>query len=404
MSLLSIVLGFELKRTITKPSFWIRTLAVPVMIAAVLVLSYFSSQVSSTTDEQLKQSKITLQVLDESQLISPAALATVRAGAVSSKAAGIQAVRRGQVEAFIYYPRDPSRQSTEVYAQDAGLVQNNKYTAVATTLLQASLAAKLGSPSEVELLQSGVQTKLTTYEHGVITKGFGRVIAPGIFLVLFYVVIVLLGNQMLTSTTEEKENRVVEMILTSVSAHDLIWGKIWALIVMGCLQVAAILTPVLVAYFGFRSQLKLPALDVSQISLAPGPILAGLALFVGGFVLFTALLVAVGSAVPTAKEAGGYFSAVIILMFLPFYALAAIATSPRELAVQVLSFFPLTAPITLMIRNAVGNVSWQALAVGIVITLVAGALMMQLAVRTFRYGSLEYSRKLNLREIFGRRA
>jgi ABC-2 type transport system permease protein len=172
---------------------------------------------------------------------------------------------------------------------------------------------------------------------------------------------------------------------------------------MGLIQVAAILVPVAVAYIGFRSQLKLPSLDLSQVSLAPGPIVAGLVLFAGGFVVFTALLVAIGSAVPTAKEAGGYFSAAIIAMFLPFYAIGAIISAPNQLVVQVLSYFPLTAPITLMMRNAIGNVSVPELLIGMAITIVTGALLMGLAVRTFRYGSLEYARKLGLREILTRR-
>ncbi|HEY6736273.1 MAG TPA: ABC transporter permease [Candidatus Saccharimonadia bacterium] len=403
MSALGVVFGFELRRTVTKPSFWIRTLAVPALIAAVIVLSYFSSKVSSDTTEQLKTSKFSVQVLDESRLVNPAVLAAVGARRAASKPAGVAAVQHGEVDAFIYYPQDLAGQPAEVYAADAGLVDNAKYQAMASSLVQASLSAKLGSPAEVKLLQAGVSTKLTTYKDGAETKGFGRVVAPGLFLVLFYAVIVLLGNQMLTSTTEEKENRVVEMILTSVSATHLIWGKIWALIVLGVIQVLAILVPVLVAYFGFRSQLKLPAFDLTQVSLAPGPILAGLALFVGGFMVFTAMLVAIGSAVPTAKEAGGYFGAAIIAMFIPFYALGAVATSPHQLIVQVLSFFPLSAPITLMLRNAVGNVSAAELLAGIAIIFVTGFVLMGVAVRTFRYGSLEYARKLGLKEIFTRR-
>jgi ABC-2 type transport system permease protein len=90
-------------------------------------------------------------------------------------------------------------------------------------------------------------------------------------------------------------------------------------------------------------------------------------------------------------------------MFLPFYAIGAIMSAPSQLVVQVLSYFPLTAPITLMIRNAIGNVSVPELLVGMAITIVTGVLLMGLAVRTFRYGSLEYARKLGLREILTRR-
>jgi ABC-2 type transport system permease protein len=253
-------------------------------------------------------------------------------------------------------------------------------------------------------LQNGPRTDLTTYINGEPTKGFGRVIVPGLFLILFYAVIVLMGNQMLTSTTEEKENRVIEMILTSVSARTIIVGKIIALILMGFIQIAAIVVPLAVAYFGFRSALNIPALDLNSLSFAPWPIITGAAIFIGGFILFTGMLVAIGAAVPTAKEAGGFFAFTMILVFIPFYALGAITSSPDQLIVKAMSFFPLTAPITLMLRNAVGNLSlWEAV-IGISILYITGAAIMAMAIRIFRFGSLEYARKLGVREILTRRA
>jgi ABC-2 type transport system permease protein len=215
--------------------------------------------------------------------------------------------------------------------------------------------------------------------------------------------IVLLGNQMLMSTTEEKENRVIEMILTSVSARTIIVGKIWAVIGLGVIQIVAILVPLAVAYLGFRSQLHIPQFDLNAISFAPWPIVAGAAIFMGGFLLFTALLVAIGAAVPTAKEAGAFLGFVMILVFVPFYALGAIVTSPDQVIVQVMTFFPLMSPTTLMLRNAVGNVDLAELLISLAILYATCVGLMALAIRIFRFGSLEYARKLSLREVFSRR-
>lgn len=393
------VYWFELWRSLSKRSFWIRTLAVPVMIGAVLGLSVFSAKVGSEADEALKATKIDFAVFDESGLVSPAVVAAAGGVMVQNTMVSAAQVRDGKLEAFIYYPKDPSTQKTEVVARDAGLMDNSKYTSLAQQLIQTSLAGRLGSPEAVTLFQGGLNVNLTTYDKGQPTKGFGRVVAPGLFLVLMYVVIVLLGNQMLTSTTEEKENRVVELLLTSMPARTLMSGKLWALVTMGFIQILALLLPVVVAYVGWRSQLKLPDFDLASISLAPGPIISGAILLAGGFLMFTGLLVTIGAAVPTAKEASGYFGAAIIAMFLPFYALTAVVSSPGQLLVTVLTYFPLTAPITLMMRNAVGNASWQTLAIGTVIVWVTALFLMRLAVRTFQYGSLEYARKLSLKEL-----
>jgi ABC-2 type transport system permease protein len=91
-------------------------------------------------------------------------------------------------------------------------------------------------------------------------------------------------------------------------------------------------------------------------------------------------------------------------MFIPAYALAAIISSPEQLIVQGMSFFPLTAPITLMLRNAVGNLSGTEAAIGLGILYVSGIIALALAVRIFRYGTLEYSRRIGLKELLTRKA
>lgn len=393
---------YEVKRTVTKPSFWIRTLAIPLLIAAVLTLSVFSSRTSEQSAKDLEQSRFSAAVLDESGIVMSDLLAGLNLKTVTDRSAAIADVRAGRMEAFVYIPAQPQTQTVEIYAADAGLVENAKYEALAQNLIKTSLSAKLGGNDQAQLLANGPKTQLTTYQNGQAVDVMSRSIPPALYLVLFYIVIVLLGNQMLTTTTEEKENRVVEMLLTSVSARTLIIGKLWALATMGALQIAAILAPVVVAYVGFRDQLSLPSLQLSSLQFEPAAMLFGAALFITACVLFSALLVAIGSAVPTAKEANGYFGGVIIAMFLPFYAIAAIATNPGLPIVQVMSYFPLTAPITLMVRNAVGNAAPWELGLGLLITAATAAAVMALAVRIFRFGSLEYSRKLSLREMFGR--
>lgn len=404
MSSLGIVTKFEFIRTLNKRIFWVRTLAIPFLLAVVFAISVFSSQVSKKADQKVQQSKFSVAVVDDSGYIKPDLLATIGATKLSSKNTGISMAKNGQIDAFFYYPSSPSKNPIQIYAKDDGLINNGKYSAVAQSLLKASVVQSLGGGEKVSLLQTAPGSVVTTYIGGQETKGFGRIIAPGVFLVLFYAVIVLLGNQMLTSTTEEKENRVIEMILTSVSARTIIIGKIISLVALGVIQILAILVPVVIAYVGFRTQLHIPVIDLSQISFAPWPIIDGAAIFIGGFILFTGMLVAIGSAVPTAKEAGGFFSFAMLLVFVPLYAFAAITTSPDQLIVKVMSFFPLTAPITLMLRNAVGNLSSTELAVSLAILYVTGVSLMILAIRIFRFGSLEYARKLGIREIFTRRA
>jgi ABC-2 type transport system permease protein len=396
------VVGFELIRTIKRKSFWVSTLAIPALIAALIGVSYFSAKAVDKHSAQQDQQKFSVVVQDDSKLLVPAILKAAGAKTITSQSAGIAKVQSGQFDAFFYYPANPTKDAIQVYAKDVGLIDNSKYTDVATQLLQASVEARIGSPEKLALINTPATTDLRTYSSGsIVDDSIDRAIPPAFFLLLFYLVIILLGNQMLSSTTEEKENRVIEMILTSVSSTSLIVGKILAMMVVGVLQLAVIMVPTIIAYVYFRSSLSIPNLDLSKLVFDPGQIAVAALAFFGGFLVFTGLLVAIGAAMPTAKEANRFFGVAVLAMVAPVYAIGAIITSPNVQIVKVFTFFPLTAPVTLILRDAAGNLTGTEAAGSLAIILVASVLAIAIAIRTFKYGTLQYSRKLTLQEIFG---
>src|SRR5664280_3635627 len=106
-----------------------------------------------------------------------------------------------------------------------------------------------------------------SYKDGKVSGGINAVIPPMLFLLIFYVAIIMLGNQMLSSTLEEKENRVTEMILTTMNPTTLIIGKVISLFLVGLVQMLTFALPVIIGYVFFRSNLKLPDVDLSTLSL-----------------------------------------------------------------------------------------------------------------------------------------
>lgn len=396
---LGTVFGFEVIRSLKKKSFWITATAFPVIIGLVFAIIFFSNQATQEAANDTKKQQFSLAVTDTSGVITPSLLTAMKAQTVKDKAAGIAAVKDGSVDAYFYYPANVSKEKVDVYAKDVGLFDNGRYQAVAQMLLQRSVAQHVDEQTTA-VLQNAVSYSAVTYKDGAVYNGFSQLIAPGIFLVLFYILIAMFGNQMLTSTTEEKENRVIEMILTTIKARTLIIGKILSLIVLAFVQMCAIMIPIIVIYLLFRNQLALPSVDLTNIPLDPLRIGIGAALFASSFMLFTGLLVAIGSAVPTAKEAGGFFGAFMILLFGPLYAVTLFLSAPESPLVRLLSFFPLTAPIPLMLRNAVGNLTVPEALLGITILSVSAVLVLALAIRLFRYGALEYTKKLSLATIF----
>lgn len=232
-----------------------------------------------------------------------------------------------------------------------------------------------------------------------VNPGFGGILPPLIFLVLFFLTFVLLSNQMLTVTLEEKENRVTEMILTTVNPTALIGGKIVALFTVGLVQMFCFALPLLIGYVFFRTALSLPEIDVAGLSVDPWRMVIGALLALGGFALFTGTLVAIGSVMPTAKDAGNLFAGLMILMFVPLYVVSLILSDPHGIVVQIFTYFPYSAPVTAMIRNAVGSLSGGEAAIVIAALFLLNAVVLRLAVRLFRYGSIQYTSKVSLKTV-----
>lgn len=401
---LSTVMRFEIVRALKKKTFWIMAFGFPIIIAAVAGIIFFSNKATSDASKDIEKQKFSFVVSDASGVIKPA-IVTAMTGTVTptaDKQEKIDAVKSGSLDGYIYYPSDLTNGTIEVYGKNVDIFTDGRYSGVAQTILSLSASDAVG-PNVQAALTKSTNVDSTIYRNGAEYDAIKQMILPGVFLVLFYFLIAFFGNQMLTSTTEEKENRVIEMLLTTVEARTLIVGKILSLIVLSIIQGLVVIIPVIVGYLLFHDRLSLPSFDLTSLPVDWGAIGIGFAVFASSFMLFTGLLVAIGAAVPTAKEAGGFFGMVMILIFGPLYAASLFVSAPDSPIVTFLSLFPLTAPIPLLLRNALGNLeTWEA-AVGIVILIITAAIITTIAVRIFRYGALEYSRKLSVKEIFSRK-
>ena len=403
---LGTVIWFEFTRTIKKPSFWAATLSFPILLGAILGIVYYSTQAGIGRQEELAKETFSIAYQDVSELITPEVAGAFEAQEVDDKDAAIAQVRNQNVDAFFYYPAEISKNAVEVYAKDAGLFDNSKYDSVAKQMLTLSANAAINDPELFAIAQGGTSTKLTTYtEDGERSAGWMAAIPPLIFLVLFYFAIAMLGNNLLNSTIEEKENRVTEMILTTLNPTDLIVGKLFATFLAGIVQALILIVPVVAAYVFLGSDgataANLPDLGIVQdFVVNPITMLVGFLLFVGGMLVFTGTLVAIGAIMPTAKEAGQWFGIAMIAMFVPFYIIQLILSDPEQIVVGVFTYFPFTAPVTAMLRNAFGSLTAMEATVVIAMLLLLGALIIRLAVRLFRYGAMEYSNKLSLKRLF----
>ncbi len=398
---LSTVITFEVIRVLKKKSFWAMVFGFPIMIGAVFGIVFLSNNATRDAADKLKEQTFSIAITDDSHLLSPQITSAFHAK-MTTKEAGIAAVKNGTVDAYFYYPADVSAHHIEIYGKNVGLFENGRYSSVALALLSQSVQNTV-SPQIRTVLQNAAASDTTIYRDGRAYDPFKEMILPGIFLVLFYVLMSFFAGQALTSTTEEKENRVIEMILTTIEARTLIIGKIISLIVLMLIQGVLVVAPVLIGYLLFRDQLNLPNIDLSGLPVDWARIGIAAVIFALSFAFFTGVLVLIGATMPTAREANQFMGFVMIALYGPLYAVSLFISMPDAPIVRFLSLFPLTSPIPLLMRNAAGNLQPWEIAAGTLILLASSIFVLILAVRVFRFGALEYSRKVSLKEMFARR-
>ncbi|MEN0085339.1 MAG: ABC transporter permease [Leifsonia sp.] len=400
---LGTVIAFEFRRTVTKRRFWAITLILPILVFGLGGLIIASNVSTANTADQQKNARFEFLYTDASGLVDAGIAKQYGGTEIASEAEGVEEVQIGGTPAYFSYPADPAKQTVKVWGEDAGVFQNSRYSAVAQSLLAASVEKKVGDPTDVAVLRGDVSTSTTTFKDGKVAPGFEAILPALVFLAAFFIVIVFLGNQMLNSTLEEKENRVTEMILTTINPTNLLIGKVISLFAIGIIQLAVFALPMLVGYLFFRDQLQLPNFDLSGLVFEPQKMIVGALILIGGFALFTGTLVAVGAVMPTAKDAAPVFSVVIFAVVIPLYASGFAISSPQAPIVQLLAYFPYTAPITALILNAFGSLPlWQAIVI-IVELFALSVVVLRIAVRLFRYGSIEYTSKVRIRDVLGRR-
>ena len=397
------VLSFELRRTLLRPIYWLTTLSVPALMAIIVALSFFSG--STAADRaQSAGDRVSFQYVDASGIVAADVATRLGGTPATDPAAAESAVQQGTLDAFVSVPADPITDPVRIVARDEGLLNSNQWYSLARQLVSDSAAQRLGDDRLVELTR-GVPMTLETWKDGRPSAGLSGAVMPAFFLILLYAAILMLGQQMLNITVEEKENRVTEMILTTIRPRVLILAKITAVIVAGLVQAAVFLVPALIWLGTTGGQLATSEsstpLGLSEIVVDPGALAVSALLFVGGFGMFTALLVVIGSVAPTVKDASSAFGGLVLAMFIPLYAASLLVSDPHGVVSQIFTFFPLTAPVSALLRNATGGLYWWEALISLAILAVCGWAFLILGVRLFRTGSISYGSRVKIGRALG---
>lgn len=219
-----------------------------------------------------------------------------------------------------------------------------------------------------------------------------------LFIALAFIILFMSTSMtLMQALVEEKENRTIEVVATSVSHNQLIGGKVLGISAMGLTELLAWLAVSALAILIGSRWLGLEWLG--EIRLHPRILLTITAVAIPSYVLFSALMIAIGAAVADAQESqqiGGLFS---LFFTLPFYGIFALVEQPNSALAIGLSLFPLTALTSFCILASFNTVPlWQVVASVLIASgWAAGAVW--LAGQAFRLGMLRYGQRVNWREL-----
>lgn len=399
---LRVVIRHEFLTIVKQPSFWISLIAIPVLLAFIMGVSYLTNS-DSDTDVDVSSQELRIKIVDNSGLIVPEAAdqfgVSIEDGDIESLT---EDVKSRDLDGLIVYPEDLLSSGTYRVVAD-NTDDNNAATTeqIAKLILQQSVLAPIESGELKSLAIAGGQAEIESYEDGERSRDFAEFIVPGSFLVIFYIVLVFSVGYALSSVSEEKENRSIEMVLSYVKPQILILGKLTAVILVTLTQVAFFILLGVLGYFIARSlgnDLSLP-FSLSSLVFDPSSILFGLAFLVFGFIFFVSLMATIGAIFPSTKEASSFSTVFYLMPAIPFWGFSAITTQPDSLFTQILTYFPLSSPTAALLRNTVGNLSVAEGIISLTILILTTVATILLAGKAFRLGTLEYSSRVKMTDL-----
>lgn len=219
-------------------------------------------------------------------------------------------------------------------------------------------------------------------------------IVPGAFGGIILLSIVFSGMYIFQSASQEKKDKVAEIMLSSLTPGELMQGKIIGYFGLGMVQ--------LVVFLGFGIPFALWNFDMPILEYLLVPeLLLYIVIAILGYLLFAALFVGVGATMADMSSAGNFQGMVMMLPFLPFLFIGPVLSDPSGLFAQIGSYIPFTAPGVLILRlTMLESWPWIEIIISLTILLVSIWIFMKLAGKIFKIGILMYGKNATPQEIW----
>ncbi len=380
----------EIRNTFKRRSYLLLTFGVPLvaLIAVVAMTLWQAGKADEPEDPFADLPDEPIGYVDHSGLFSEPGQFAMFLVSFEDEVAAREGVRTGELFSYYVIPKDylETGEVTRFSAQfniaesDMGLFQSF----LVASLLGGDnprLLARLESPAYVIEHQLDLSGKLVTEIEGDSFSNFGLVYAYALIMMF---ATFMSSSQLVASVVTEKENRTIEMVLSSLRPIQLLAGKVLGQGLSGLVQIVAWLGAVLLMIQITGADVPL----VGQLELPPSMLVTVLLYFVGGFLLFGAFASGIGAISVNMREGPQYSVIYTLPAVVPLMLMANILEAPNGTLAVVLSFIPICSPLGMIERMVITAVpGWQiAASVAILFAAVVGALW--LAAKLFRVNTL----------------
>ncbi len=427
MNKILLVIQREYVTRVLKKSFWISSLLAPVLITAIYAIPIWLAM----KDKEQKQ----IAIFDQSHLLKSADLQDKELvftfTNVPEKSFKTQFAKSGY-DAFVSIPVDvlTNPKGVHIYSsKNIGLNLKESVERLIQNKVRQELMYKAGISAKVyEDTQVDIASEtITVSENGGETSSSsaGAMILAGIMGLILYVTLLLYGSQVMNGVIEEKSNRIIEVIISSVKPYQLMLGKIigvglvgltqfllWIVLTIGLTQVtgkiyaskvkATIAVDQGKASVDMRNAMQdSPMGEVTKVlesTNIPLILVAFLFYFFVGYLLYSSLFAAIGSAVESATEAQQFTFIVMIPIILSFLLAQYTMQDPDSTVAFWASMIPFTSPINMMVRLPYGVPVWE-LVLSMSLLVVGFLACSWISARIYRVGILMYGKKATWKEL-----
>jgi len=393
-----IILKHELRQTLRRRSFILMTLAFPLLA----MLAIVGFQTIQGIGGEAPVEVIEIGYVDYSGGFDVIAQSeVVEFTSQPSEEEATDALLEGEISQYFVIPQDYLSSGVIIrYTLERELETPDEVWQAIKNFLISNLLEGQNSPEVVERVQYPLAlSSITLDENGDIAPeqgGFSAFIVPYIFSFLLIMSIFTSSGFLLQGLGEEKENRVMEILLSSVSPRQLITGKVLGLGVAGLLQIVVWL--ISARFLAGMASSTIGGI-LSSLQIPADFLVLGIIYFILGYLLFAIIMAGAGSLGASARESQ-QFSVIFTLMAVsPLWFAVLITNNPNHVIVQLLTMFPFTAPVTVMLRMGLADIPVWQLATSIALMVITIVGLLFLVAKIFRTFLLMYGKTPKLGEI-----